>query len=602
MPFNIFGLTIGKTRKAEKEEQAKKSFVLQDEADGAITIETGLGFFSTTYLDLEGSGRSDYDQIITYRELSLNPEIDSAIEDIINEAIVFDEGKPIVQLNLEDVTLPGPEDGKAIKEKIHAEFDLLLRLLKFQTRGLELFRRWYIDGKLYHHMVMDGKDTTKGILEIRSIDPLTVRKIREVQRELDNETGVEMPRVVDEYYIYNEQGFLGIGGPGGPPAATLQGARISVDSVSFIHSGLVIDVPSSRQTIAIPGKFRTKRVLGYLHKALKPMNQLRLLEDAVVIYRISRAPERRVFYIDVGSLPKVKAEQYLKDIMNRYRNKLVYDATTGEIRDQHRHFSMLEDFWLPRREGGKGTEITTLEGAKNLGEMQDVEFFLKKLYKALNVPLSRLDPNQGVQGLGRTSQITHDELKFSKFVNKLRNKFSELFLTLLRTQLVSKKILTDTDWNEIIEDVRFSWARDSHFSELKDAEVLRERLDLLTAMALAIEAGFYSKAWARKNILQQTDEEVALIEKQSKKEMKERAKELEQKAALGIPDIPLAAAAGIMPAVGGALGSPGAEAPPTQAAPPKPAKEPAKPKKKPTKESWEDSEVTTLFEGVHYRD
>lgn len=530
MPNLPFGFFIGKSPQAKKEEKAKESFVLHDEADGSLTIERGVGFFAASFLDLGGQGRTDYDNIVTYRELSLNPEIESAVDDITNEAIVADERKPIVQLNLDDVELPGKDKGQAIKEKILDEFHVIYRLLRFHTKGHELFRKWYIDSKMYHHVLIDEKNPDKGIIEVREIDPLTIRKIREVERELDQESGIEIPKVVDEYYIYNEQGFQGGYGTNLSPGPAekqqssnvVQGARISLDSISFVHSGLVVDIPSSRHGVATPGRHRGKIVFGYLQKAIKPMNQLRLLEDSVVVYRISRAPERRVFYIDVGSLPKVKAEQYLKDIMNRYRNKLVYDAQSGEVRDTRRHFSMLEDFWLPRREGGRGTEITTLQGGENLGEIADVEYFLKKLYKALHVPISRLDPEQGVQGLGRASEITRDELKFSKFVSKIRNKFSELFLNLLRTQLIMKKIITDVDWNMIVEDLHFDWARDSHFAELKDAEIMRERMSVLRDLEPAIEQQYYSKSWVRKNVLRQTDEEIKQIDKEVKKEQPEK--------------------------------------------------------------------------------
>ena len=522
MPLNIFGFEFKRSPKFIKDEQKKESFVLSNEADGSITIERGAGgfSFSSTVFDTGGQiGGTDFDNIVTYRQLALHPEIETAVDDIINEAIVSDERKPIVQLNLDEVKFKGIKNADKIKEKMQEEFLNICRLLRFQTRGHEKFRKWYIDGRLYHHLLVDKDDPQKGILEIREIDPLTIRKIREIIRERDDATGVEIPKVVEEYYVFNESGFE-TGTNVGQGPNEIQGIKIALDSISFVHSGLVIDLPASRQAIATPGRYRIKKVFGYLHKALKPMNQLRLLEDAVVIYRIARAPERRIFYIDVGSLPKVKAEQYLKDIMNRYRNKLVYDAQTGEIRDTKRHFSMLEDFWLPRREGGRGTEITTLAGGENLGEMADVEYFLKKLYKAMNVPISRLDPESGVQGLGRASEITRDELKFSKFVAKIRTKFSEFLSGLLRTQVLMKGILTDTDWDQISEDLHFDWARDSHFAELKDAEILRERLELLGSMNEATELGFYSQAWIRKNVLRQSDTEIKQTDKEVKKERK----------------------------------------------------------------------------------
>ena len=421
--------------------------------------------------------------------MALQPEMEIAIDEIVNEAIVVEDSGTSVEINLDDVKAPA-----GIKRRIEDEFNLLLKMLNFGNMGHDIFRRWYIDGRLYYHLVIDETNPTLGIQEVKYIDPRRIRKIREIQKMRDPNTGVELIKKAIEYYLYNEKGMIGAG--------TNLGAKIAVDSVVNVNSGIL----DPKQTM----------VLSYLHKAIKPFNNLRMVEDATVIYRLSRAPERRVFYIDVGNMPTVKAEQYVRDIMVKYRNKLVYDSNTGEIKDDRKHLSMLEDFWLPRREGSKGTEISTLEGARNLGELEDVKYFQTKLYKALNVPISRLEQNQGFS-LGRTTEITRDELKFNKFVTRLRNKFSTLFDDLLRVQLVLKNVCTEEEWKEFKEDVWYDYKKDNNFDELKDAELLNMRLDTLAKVEPFV-GRYYSVMWVRKNILQQSDDDIEEIDAQMEQE------------------------------------------------------------------------------------
>jgi len=498
MPVDFFGFTIGR----KKEKDANKvglestvrrpvSFVPPDFDDGATEIEAG-NFFGQ-YVDFDGNIKNDIELIKKYREMSLHAEVDSAIDDIANEAIVQDDIKKTVQMDLEYIDLPD-----TIKEKMQEEFKHILRLMQFQVRGYEMFRKWYIDGKMYFHIVIDEKKKSQGIKELRPVDATSIRKIRKVDKETNKE-GVKVVKEVEEFFVYTEQESDDrLGGS----QTAIEGLKIHPDSIIYVHSGMY-DVDK-------------KRVFGYLQKAIKPLNQCRMIEDAVVIYRISRAPERRIFYIDVGSLPKNKAEQYLRDIMNRYRNKLVYDVNTGEIRDDKKHMSMLEDFWLPRREGGRGTEIDTLQGGENLGEMEDVEYFKKKLYRALNVPISRLESDNGFN-MGRSSEITRDELKFFKFIERLRVKFSEIFLQAMRVQLVLKGIMKEDEWEKLKNDVRFEFARDSYFTELKNSEVLNERMTLLREMTEHI-GKYYSIEWIRKHILHQTDEEIEDMDKEIQNE------------------------------------------------------------------------------------
>ncbi|HIJ10521.1 TPA: portal protein [Candidatus Woesearchaeota archaeon] len=491
----FFGFSFGRKKDANKvgiESTVRKpvSFVPPDYDDGATTIEAG-NFFGQ-YVDFDGNIRNDIELIKKYREMSLHAEVDSAIDDIINESIVQDDIKRTVQMDLDLVDL-----SDTVKESMQDEFNKILKLLHFSVRGYEIFRKWYIDGKMYFHIVIDPKKKKQGIQELRPVDATTIRKIRKVEKEMGND-GIKVIKDVEEFFVYTDQDRDDrLGG-----VDAVEGIKINTDSIIYVHSGMY-DVDK-------------KRVFGNLQKIIKPLNQLRMIEDAVVIYRISRAPERRIFYIDVGSLPKNKAEQYLRDIMNRYRNKLVYDVNTGEIRDDKRHMSMLEDFWLPRREGGRGTEIDTLQGGENLGEMEDVEYFKKKLYRALNVPISRLEADNGFN-MGRSSEITRDELKFFKFIEKQRTKFSELFLQALRVQLVLRGIMKEDEWEKIKDDVKFEYARDSYFTELKNNEILNERMNLLGQMNEHI-GKYYSLEWIRKNVLNQTEEEIKEMDAQIENE------------------------------------------------------------------------------------
>ena len=478
----LFGFEIGRAKK-KQEDETLKSFVTPQNDDGAVVIQSGA--YYGTYVDLDGTVRNEIELITRYREMSMQPEMETAIDEIVNEAIVNDDASKGVELNLDDLKQPEP-----IKKKIIDEFEQVLRLLNFSNMGHDLFRRWYIDGRLFYHVIVDEGNMSRGIEEVRYIDPRRIRKIREIQKGKDVGTGVEVVKRTNEYYLYNERGVIG--------AHSNLGTKIAVDSVVNVNSGLM----DAKRTM----------VLSYLHKAIKPMNQLRMVEDATVIYRLSRAPERRIFYVDVGNMPTVKAEQYLKDVMTKYRNKLVYDSSTGEVKDDRKHLSMLEDFWLPRREGSKGTEITTLPGGQNLGELEDVKYFEKKLYKSLGVPISRLEPTQGFS-LGRSTEITRDELKFGKFVNRLRNKFSILFDDLLRIQLVLKKVCTEEEWEEFKENIWYDFKKDNNFDELKEAELLTNRLTLLQVVDPYV-GRYFSKEWVRKNVLHFTDEDIMEIDEQ----------------------------------------------------------------------------------------
>ena len=484
----LFGFTI---QRAIKDKGGERTFSTPTPDDGTIDVAGG-GFFGQI-LDTDGRERSDIDLIRRYRDIAQQAECDTAIEDIVNEGIVSNQNDQSVEISLNNLRYPDK-----IKRKIRAEFDEVLRLLHFEQRGHDVFRRWYVDGRVFYHKVIDTKNPRKGITELRYIDPTKIRKVREVKKDIDSKTGVEMTNKIDEYFIYNERGLspAGIGMAG-------QGIKIASDSITYTPSGL-IDGNSGR-------------VLSYLHKAIKPVNQLRMIEDALVIYRISRAPERRIFYIDVGNLPKIKAEQYLKDVMNRYRNKLVYDATTGEIRDDRNHMSMLEDFWLPRREGGRGTEITTLPGGSNLGEIDDITYFQRKLYRSLNVPISRLEAESGFT-LGRSTEITRDELKFTKFVQRIRKKFSPLFTDILKTQLLLKGVIAPEDWPEIQEHLQYDFLADGHFAELKDAELLENRLNQLQTVEAYIGT-FFSKEYVLKKVLRMNDSEIQEMRDQIKKEV-----------------------------------------------------------------------------------
>ena len=486
MAVELFGFTIGRTQK-EKEARDKASFALPQYDDGALDVSGTPGGAYGTYLDMEGAAKNEMDLIQRYRQMSLYPECELAVDDIVNEAIVCDREEAPISINLENVNL-SPD----IKEKIQENFHEVSDLLRMRDGGYDTFKKWYVDGRLYYHIIIDPNNTKRGILELRPIDSLKIKKVRQILPPKDP-SDLQAPPRVEEYFSFNDGGMDGKKGG--------QIVRVAPDSIAYAHSGLLNE--------------DRKMVLSYLHKAIKPLNQLRMIEDAVVIYRISRAPERRIFYIDVGNLPKIKAEQYLKDIMTRYKNKMVYDAQTGELRDDRKHMSMLEDYWLPRREGGRGTEITTLPGGENLGELDDVIYFQKKLYKALNVPSSRLEQESGFV-LGRAAEISRDEVKFTRFVERLRNRFGHLFNTCLEKQLILKGILTLNDWRMIEQKIHYEWQTDSQFAELKEAEMLTERLNLLQSMNFADEivGNFYSKEYVRKRILKQTQEEIMEIDKQ----------------------------------------------------------------------------------------
>jgi hypothetical protein len=478
----FFGFEI-KRKGEEKEEQKKQSFVAPLEDDGSSYIQAG-GYFGQ-YVDLSGTdgAKNEADLIRRYRDIAQHPECDAAIEDIVNESIVSDYTSAPVEILLDELQQP-----ENVKKLIRAEFENVISLLQFNHYGHETFRKWYVDGRLFYHIIIDESNPKKGILELRPIDPTRIRKVKEIDSEKDPKTGADIIKSIDEYYLYQDSSM----------SKSNQGLKISKDAIQYTTSGLL---DSSR-----------KKVLSYLHKAIKPVNQLRMMEDSLVIYRLSRAPERRIFYIDVGNLPKGKSEEYLRGIMNQYRNKLVYDASTGEIKDDRKHMSMLEDFWLPRREGGRGTEISTLPGGENLGQIDDIIYFQKKLYKSLNVPVNRLE-QEAQFSLGRATEISRDEVKFQKFINRLRKKFSWLFLDLLKTQLLLKGIITEADWREIKENVAVDYIKDSHFAELKDAEILRDRLELLAQLDEYV-GNYFSKEWVRKNILMQNDDEIELMDAQ----------------------------------------------------------------------------------------
>ena len=474
----LFGFKFEKI----KDSGSQEKFTEPSSEDGTLEV-VGGGFYGQL-LDTDGRERTEMDLVRRYRDIAQQPECDSAIEDIINEGIVANEKDQAVAIELDRLMYP-----KKIKDRIREEFDTVLELLNFDTKGHDIFRRWYVDGRMYYHKVIDKKNPKKGIQELRYIDPKKIRKVKEIKKKTKAGSSVELVEGVSEYYLYNDKGLH---------TGTNEGIKIAPDSITYCPSGLIDQ--------------NRGHVLSYLHKAIKPVNQLRMIEDALVIYRISRAPERRIFYIDVGNLPKVKAEQYLKDVMNRYRNKLVYDASTGEIRDDRNHMSMLEDFWLPRREGGRGTEITTLPGGSNLGEIDDIQYFKKKLFQSLNVPISRLEAEAGFS-LGRSTEITRDELKFTKFVQRLRKRFTPIFTDILKTQLILKGVITLEDWKRISQHIQYDFLQDGHFAELKRAELLEDRINALGSIESYIGT-FFSKEWVQKNVLNLSDREIDEMQKQ----------------------------------------------------------------------------------------
>ena len=495
--FSLFGFTIGRD-KSDDDQKKQQSFSPPTNDDGALTI-TSAAYYGT-YVDLDGTAKNEVELISRYREMAMQPEIESAIDDIINEAICQDDDGKTLKIVLDDLKV-----SDKIKNAIRAEFQTVLKLMNFNNMAADIFRRYYVDGRMYYHIIIDRENPTHGIQELRYIDPRKLRRVREIKKKKDERTGVDMMNVINDYYIYNDKVVSGSSSNYGPV-----GVRITTDSIISVVSGLM----DSRRAV----------VLSYLHKAIKPLNQLRMIEDATVIYRISRAPERRIFYIDVGNLPKLKAEQYLRDIMVKYKNKLVYDANTGEVRDDRKFMSMMEDFWLPRREGGKGTEISTLPGGQNLGELEDVKYFERKLYKSLNVPISRLEPNQGFS-IGRVAEVTRDELKFAKFVDRLRNKFADVFDQALRVQCVLKGICTSDEWDDFKEHIYFDFIQDNNFTELKDAELMKERLALLSQVD-PYTGRYYSQAWIQRNVLRMTDDEIQEMQKEI---------DMEKDAGLGAP-------------------------------------------------------------------
>jgi len=473
--FRLFGFEI---KRQDLEDAKKKPSIVPARDDDGAGYITASGTHYGQYINLDGDDSKDnYQLIMRYRGVSMHPEVDAAIEDIVNESIAGGELEQSVDIKMEELKQPD-----SIKKQIKAEFDNIISMLNFNEYGHDIFRRWYVDGRIYHHLVVNESQLKAGIQEIRYIDSSKMRKVKQIKKKKDPQTGANLIEKVDEYYIYQEK-----------PGQQNSGVKMSLDSVSYVTSGLLDE-----------GR---KKVLSYLHKALKPLNQLRMMEDSLVIYRLARAPERRIFYIDVGNLPRGKAEQYMKDIMTRYRNKLVYDSQTGEIKDDRKHQSLLEDFWLPRREGGRGTEISTLPGGDNLGQIDDIVYFQKKLYRALNVPINRLE-QESQFSLGRSTEISRDELKFQKFIDRLRTKFSALFMDILKTQLILKGIITDDDWNLMKNDILVDYVRDNHFTELKDLEILREKTQTLDMVHNYVDV-YFSREWIMKNVLHFNDEDIA---------------------------------------------------------------------------------------------
>ena len=493
MDLNFFGFNLKK--KPQKDSKVLPSVVAPDLDDGTTYISGSTAQYYGYYMDIDGTVKNEIQAIQKYRQISLYPEVDEALQDITNEAIPYEDETPLVELVLDNLT----DYSDSLKQKIQDEFDEVLSLLKFSEKAADLFRRWYVDGRLYYNVLVDKNNLKLGIQELRPIECTKIRKVVEIKKDKTPE-GVEVVKSVEEYYVYSENGFGATStGPNNLQIqGSVQGVKLSLDSVVYVPSGYTDG--------------NTGNVLSYLQKAIRPANQLHMLEDAVVIYRLSRAPERRIFYIDVGNLPKAKAEQYVKDIMNNYRNKLVYDGKTGEIRDDKKYMSMLEDFWMPRREGGKGTEITTLPAGQNLGQMEDVMYFQKKLYQAMNVPVSRMLPETGFS-LGRSTEITRDEVKFQKFIGKLRRKFTELFFDLLRSQLVLKNIIPTDEWDDVKEKILFRFQKDNYFSELKNQDLWNSRLMLLQAVDPYV-GRYFSSEWIKKNVLQLTDEEIKEMQKQ----------------------------------------------------------------------------------------
>jgi len=479
--LKLFGFELKRSKK-DTPTPSLKSVVPPTDDDGAGYVTSSAGYYGQ-YVNLEGDNSKDvHSLIMKYRGVSMNPEVDMAIEEIINESITASELTSNVQLSLDEI-----DASEKIKKTMEEEFKTILRMLKFNELGHDIFRSWYVDGRIYYHLLVNESNLKAGIQEIRNIDAAKMRKVKNVKTKKDPVTGAKIIEKVDEFFLYEEK-----------PGSNQSAVKFSNDSITYVTSGLLDDTK--------------KKVVSHLHKALKPINQLRMMEDSLVIYRLARAPERRIFYIDVGNLPRGKAEQYMKDIMTKYRNKLVYDANTGELKDDRKHMSMLEDFWLPRREGGRGTEISTLPGGDNLGQIEDIIYFQKRLYRSLNVPVNRLE-QEAQFSLGRSAEISRDEVKFQKFVDRIRRRFSQVFLSILRKQLLLKQIITEQDWNLWKEDIVVDFVKDNHFTELKEAEVMRDRLGLMSE-ATQFAGEYLSKDWIWKNVLRLDDDEIEEMKKQ----------------------------------------------------------------------------------------
>jgi len=494
--LQLFGFEIKRKTSASDE---RKSFAEPINDEGAIAVATGGA--QSTFVDLDGTAKTEAELINRYRGMLLQAEVQTAVDDIVNEAITVSEDKKVVECVTDDIEVPD-----SIRKKIREEFDNVLKLLDFSNQGYDVFSRWYVDGRLYYHAIIDESAPKKGIVELRYVDPRKIRKVREYERVRGEGNSATLKRIKNEYYMFSERGYdanMTVNSIGSTDS--IQGLKIAKDSIVHCNSGIL----NEKNTV----------VLSHLHKAFKPLNQLRMMEDAAVIYRISRAPERRIFYIDVGNLPKVKAEQYLREMMVNHKNKLVYDASTGEMRDDRKFMTVTDDFWLPRREGGKGTEITSLPGGQNLGEMEDIEYFQRKLYKSLNVPISRLEPETGFS-LGRSSEISRDEVKFAKFITRLRSRFSILFDKVLEKQLILKGIIKPEEWDQIKDKLRYDFMTDNHFAELKEAEILRDRLSLLADIS-NYTGEYFSKEWVRKNVLHMSEDDIEEIKKQIDDEAEE---------------------------------------------------------------------------------
>jgi hypothetical protein len=502
----FFGFEFGKNKQKEQVEDGKQSFVLPDYEDGTYNTESTTGLNHAYKYNFDSSFKNEADLITKYREMAMHPEAEFAIDEVVNEAITFDSNRAIQIMVGDDLIITDK-----LKAIITREFENIYNMFDFNRQGYEIFRRWYIDGRIYFHKVIDINDPEDGIQEIRPIDPRQIKKIREFNSEQDEDLGVSLVKNIKEYFLYSESGFQ----PSAPHTTTENsaGIKLTFDSICYVNSGLADS--------------KANQVIGYMHKALKPFNQLRMIEDAIVIYRISRAPERRVFYIDVGNLPKMKAEQYLNNLMVRFKNKLVYDAETGDVKDDRKFTTMMEDYWLPRRDGGRGTEISTLPAGQNLGELEDVKYFREKLFRSLNIPVSRLETTQGFN-LGRSAEITRDEFKFSKFVDRLRMKFSTIFTDCLGTQLRLRGYISEDEWDIIKYKLQFRFNTSSYFNELKDNEILKDRIDTANQLEPFVNK-YYSETWIRRNIFKISDAEFADM----RKDFKEAAAAEGEEGALG---------------------------------------------------------------------